>query len=99
MRRRTTIITTAAIAAVGLGTGLAFWIGQPSYEDTVKACTKALAAQYKADGKGKPEACDGVKQDDYDALNVNAAMGDLGWLDDDGKFDKNKMLDSMTETP
>lgn len=99
MRRRTTLITTAAVAVAGLGTGLGLWLVQPSYNDIVKGCQKALVAQYKAGGKGKPSACDGVKKDDYDVLNINAAMGHLGWLDGDGHFDENKMLDSTTEQP
>jgi hypothetical protein len=99
MRRRTTLIASAAVAIAAAGTGLGLWLSQPSYDDTVKACTKALAAQGKAGGSGKPKACDKVKNDDYTALALHAAMGDLGWLGDDGKFDENKMLDSSTETP
>lgn len=95
MQRRTiAIAVSAAVLALG-GVTTAVWMnGGESYDDTVKACQKALAAQYKADGKGKPTACNDVKDDDYDALVLNAAMGDLGWLDDDGQFDKNKMIEN-----
>lgn len=99
MRRRTTIIGTATLAVAGAATGLGIWLSQPSYDDVVKGCEKALAAQYKAGGKGKPAACSGVKDDDYTVLVAQAAMGHLGWLDDDGKFDENKMLDSVSEQP
>lgn len=93
MRRTTTVVLIAAgLALAGCSSG-------PSYNETVKECRAALAAQYKANGHGKPSECDGVKKDDYDALVVSAAMGNLGWTDSDGNFDENKMLDSATETP
>lgn len=95
-KRRLPLIVAAVTAAVLAIGGTAYWISRPSYNDIVKDCQKALVAQYKADGKGKPSACKDVKGDDYDALVVNAAMGHLGWLDDDGNFDENKMLDDAT---
>lgn len=99
MRHRATIITAIAVTIAGGGTGLGLWLSQPSYDDTVKSCEKALTAQYKAGGEGKPDACKGVKEDDYTALVANAAMGHLGWLDDEGNLDEDEMLDSVTESP
>ena len=92
MRRTILLAVVCLLALSGCSSG-------PSYEETVKGCQAALAAQYKADGKGKPGECKGVKKDDYDALVLDAAMGDLGWTDENGDFDENKMLDSVTETP
>lgn len=91
--------TTATIALVGSCLALAGCSSGPSYNETVKQCSAALEAQYKAGGKGKPADCKGVKPDDYDALLANAVMGHLGWTDSNGDFDENKMLDSVTETP
>ncbi|WP_129307981.1 hypothetical protein [Streptomyces sp. L2] len=100
MKHRTILVASAAALAVaGIITGLVIWLNQPSYNDTLDACAKALDTQYKAGGHGKPGACHGVKDDDYTTLVANAAMGHLGWLDDDGNLDENKMLDSVTETP
>jgi hypothetical protein len=99
MRRPKLAIITAALIIVA-GAAVAVWLMiRPSYDDVVKGCQKALAAQYKAGGKGKPADCKDVKADDYDALVLNAAMDHLGWTDEDGNFDKNKMLDSATEQP
>ena len=95
MRRRTALITSAAVAVAAVGTGLGIWLSQPSYDDVLKDCSKALVAQAKAGGKGKPKACDGVKKDDYDTLSVAAAIDGLGWTDSDGNFDESKMLDSL----
>ncbi|MFJ4515212.1 hypothetical protein [Streptomyces sp. NPDC088816] len=97
MRRRTLLITAATVAVAGIITGLVVWLSHPSYDDVVKGCATALKEQYAQDGQGKPDACHDVKADDYSALVLQAAMGDLGWLDDDGKFDKNKMIDDVTE--
>jgi hypothetical protein len=94
-RRRTLIVAAVTAVALAIG-GTVYWISRPSYDDIVHGCQKALAAQYKADGRGKPSACKDVKGGDYDALVLNAAMGDLGWVDGDGKFDENKMLDDAT---
>jgi hypothetical protein len=61
---------------------------------------KALAEQSKAGKKSKPDACEDVKKDDYGALVVSNAINDLGWTDDEGNFDKNKMLeDGLNDRP
>ncbi|MEV7034612.1 hypothetical protein AB0N99_30825 [Streptomyces sp. NPDC093272] len=91
MHRR---ITTAALAAVTLA--LAGCSAGPSYNETVKQCSAALDAQYKAGGKGKPADCKGVKPDDYSVLVGDAAIRHLGWTDSDGNFDKNKMQEDTT---
>ncbi|WP_190172933.1 hypothetical protein [Streptomyces mirabilis] len=97
-KRRNLII--AAVTAVALATGgTAYWISRPSYDDIVKGCTKALAAQYKAGGKGKPSACNDVKSDDYDTLVLSSVIDGLGWTDKDGNFDENKMLESTLDQP
>lgn len=99
MRRRTALISSAAVVIAGAGAGLGIWLSQPSYDDIVKGCEKALAAQMKANGHGKPAACKDVKSGDYPTLVENAVIGHLGWTDSDGNFDENKMLDSVTQTP
>ncbi|MEW1753467.1 hypothetical protein [Streptomyces angustmyceticus] len=91
MRIRTAV--TAAAVLVGLAgfTGC----GQ-SYKELTEGCLTALKA--RADGdKSKPAECEGVKRKDYTALVTSVAIDDLGWTDEDGKFDKNKMLDSLKD--
>ncbi|WP_069173487.1 hypothetical protein [Streptomyces griseus] len=91
MHRRTIAILAAAVIA-GAVTGLVIWLSQPSYDDIADNCVAAL--KERADGdKAKPKACDGLTDDDYDALLMSHIMGDLGWLDDEGRFDKNRMLE------
>jgi hypothetical protein len=97
-KRRNLIVAAAVAVALAIAGGV-YWLSRPSYDDIVKGCQKALVAQYKAGGKGKPSACGDVKGDDYDALVLNATLGHLGWLDDDGNFDKNKMLESTLDQP
>ncbi|MFE5217482.1 MULTISPECIES: hypothetical protein [unclassified Streptomyces] len=99
MSRKTTLITAAAVAVAALIAGLAYWLAQPSYDDVVKGCKKALAAQGDREGKGRPADCDGVRKNDYDALVLDAALNHLGWTDKDGNFDKQKMIDSLDDQP
>lgn len=94
-KRRRTLIVIAAVAVAALAiAGTVVWVNATSYDDTVAACKKALTAQMKAGGEGKPSACKDVKQDDYDALvvaNVIDGMSkkDRDMLDyyDDGSID------------
>ncbi|MFF3928580.1 hypothetical protein [Streptomyces hirsutus] len=100
MQRRTITISAAALTIAAAITGLIVWLIQPSYDDIVKDCQKALAAQLDADGKGRPDACKDVKDDDFDALLMNAILGNEGWLGEDGRFDENKMLeDTLDDMP
>lgn len=99
MRRRTIWIILSAAVTVLVIAGTVVWLNAESYDETVAKCQKALVAQYKADGHGKPDACKDVKQDDYDALAVSAAIDGLGWTDENGDFDENKMIDSATSEP
>jgi cytochrome c1 len=95
MNARITAIVAATVITLITAGGALWWSSQPSYGDTVKACAQALKAQYEAHGHGKPEQCHGVKDDDYDTLVASAAMDSLGWTDEDGNFDENKMIDSV----
>lgn len=89
MRIRTAITTAALLA--GLATGCS-----QSYEDLTSDCLAALKARTDGD-KGKPEACEDVKSDDYTALVVSVGIDDLGWSDENGDLDEGKMLDSLTD--
>ena len=90
-RTKGIIIGAATIAAASIG-GIAFWLAQPSYDDIVKDCMRAV--EERADGdKSKPAACDELKEKDYDAVILNHVIDDLGWTDDEGNFDKNKMIE------
>lgn len=83
MRRTTILITTAALAVAGGITALVIWLQQPSYDDIVKGCQRALVAQTKAGGKGKPSACKDVKQDDYDDIVMANVIGGMSKKDRD----------------
>ncbi|MFE2326104.1 hypothetical protein ACFXD5_19615 [Streptomyces sp. NPDC059385] len=84
----------AAITALaGAALLLAGCSSQPTYDESVQQCVKALKARH-LDDKTKPKVCEPLKEDDYTLLVANQAMGDLGWTDKDGNFDRNKMLQS-----
>jgi hypothetical protein len=87
-------IILACAAVLVLATGCA-----PSYDEQVLTCQKALKAHdFDAHplsvGERLPQ-CDALKKEDYDALNQNAILDRLGWLDDEGRFDENEMHDSV----
>ncbi|MEU5773876.1 hypothetical protein ABZ819_11370 [Streptomyces venezuelae] len=93
--RRTTLIATLATAALLTGGG-AWWLTQPSYDDKVNACGAALKDRPE-NVKEKPGACDGVKEDAYDAMLMSHVIDELGWTDDDGNFDENKMIEDSLD--
>jgi hypothetical protein len=97
-RTKLIIISVATTVAAGVG-GLAFWLSQPTYDDHVKSCMQAVKERPEGD-KSKPGACDELKKDDYNAVVMNQVIGDLGWTDEDGNFDKNEMIeDGLNDTP
>lgn len=83
MRTRTT--ATLLLAAVLL----AGCSGEPSYDESVQACVKAIKARPAGD-KSKPKPCEPLKEDDYTLVVMRGVMGDLGWTDENGRFDKEK---------
>lgn len=86
---------TTALAAVLL-LGGAGCSEEPSYEEIAEQCVAAL--KDRAPGvKAKPSECDGLKEDDYSALLLDGTLDDLGWTDENGEFDENKMLDDVLE--
>lgn len=87
-------IRTAAVGIVLLA-GLAVGCSQ-SYDEMANDCLAALKARPDGD-TSKPSECEGLKRKDYTALVASVAIDDLGWTDEDGKFDKGKMLDSLTK--
>ncbi|MEU4142310.1 hypothetical protein [Streptomyces parvulus] len=99
MKRRTIAIVAAALVVAGAVAGLVLWLSQPSYDEIADTCLTAL--KERPEGvKAKPEACDGLTKEDYDALALSQVLGDLGWADDEGRFDKNRMLEgTLNETP
>ncbi|MEV5383014.1 hypothetical protein [Streptomyces sp. NPDC052721] len=91
----------AAALVIAAGAAVSVWLMvRPTYDDVMKDCQKALAAQYKTDREGKPAACKDVKDDDYSALVLQAAADHLGWTDENGDIDPRKMLeDAATAEP
>lgn len=46
-------------------------------------------------GKDRPEGCESLSEDDYTALRTAKVIDGLGWTDEDGKFDKLKMVKGL----
>lgn len=96
-RNRRNMIVAAIVAGVLAIGGGAYWLTRPSYDDIVKDCQTALVAQTKAGGKGKPSACEDVKEDDYAALVMSNAIDGMSKKDRDmlDYYDDGSINDSL----
>jgi ABC-type Fe3+-hydroxamate transport system substrate-binding protein len=65
------------------------------YESAAKEAFDAVEKKTKEGGKGRPEACEPLSEDDYTALLTAEAIDGLGWTGGDGRFDKLKMVESL----
>jgi hypothetical protein len=65
------------------------------YEGVAADAFDALDKKTKEGGKGRPEGCDPLSEDDYTALLTAKAIDGLGWTGEDGRFDKLKMVESL----
>jgi hypothetical protein len=94
MRRTTTatLLAAACLLLAAATTGCS-----KSYDEIAEDCVAALKDRKPGD-ESKPDACEGLKKDDYDALVISHVLRDeLGWIDEDGNVDKNKMLEDALE--
>ncbi|MFI8448216.1 hypothetical protein [Streptomyces erythrochromogenes] len=82
--------TAAALTTLLLLTACS---SQPTYDESVQACAKAIKARPAGD-KTKPKPCEPLKDDDYTLIVTSKAIDDLGWTDENGDFDENKMIQS-----
>ncbi|MCX5365930.1 hypothetical protein OG864_45350 [Streptomyces sp. NBC_00124] len=86
-RRTVAIILSVAAVAIAVA-GAIVWFNAESYEDTVASCRKGIDSS--ATKTNRPEVCEGVTQDDYDALLVSWTLKHT--FDDMSKTDQD-MLD------
>lgn len=87
----------AALAIATAGLLLLAGCSSESYNTKTDHCAAAIKDRPAGD-KSKPKACDGIKQDDYDTLNVAAGLTKNGIVDSDGNVDLDKLL-SPADTP
>lgn len=97
MRNRPVILVISLLVVAGVAATVWAFL-RPTYGDTVSSCEKALAARAEGD-KAKPDACDGLKQDDYDALLVGQVLKDGGVVDEDGNVDLRRLADDPSTQP
>lgn len=79
----------------GVGTPVAW---QPRYKGDPEPWVDAadtVEEKTEAGGKGRPEACEPLSEDDYTVLLMAKAIGGLGWTDKGGQFDKLKMVEGL----
>lgn len=86
---RKLIITISAGLVAAVAATVLFVVFHKSYGDYANECAAALANHVY----GKPAACKHISEDDYNALMVSQSIDDLGWTDENGDFDPNKMLE------
>ncbi|MFJ1869950.1 hypothetical protein [Streptomyces chartreusis] len=89
--KRWHIITAALVLVAGLAvTG--WLIVRPTYDETVNTCIAALKDRTEGD-KAKPDACDGVKEDDYTLIEMHQILDKQGVWNDDGSVNMEQLLD------
>ncbi|WP_151898280.1 hypothetical protein [Streptomyces sp. C8S0] len=89
MRTRTTTAAIALLLATLTGCSSS---EQPKTQDEIAArCAPALKARPEGD-TSKPKECEGLTTDNYDLLVVSSAVDELGWIDDNGNVDMDKLL-------
>ncbi|MCX4622797.1 hypothetical protein ACF09G_13090 [Streptomyces albogriseolus] len=89
MRTRTAL--TAALLALAALTAAC----GKSEEEIANDCKQALASGERATKTDRPDACEGLPQDDYDALVMSQALKDTGVVDDNGNVDLGELLDDQ----
>lgn len=86
MRTRTALAAVLfAFAALTVSCG-------KSEEEIAADCQKALEAGEHATKTERPKACEGLPQDDYDALLMSQVLRDSGVIDKDGNVDPEGLL-------
>ncbi|TQL21956.1 hypothetical protein [Streptomyces sp. SLBN-134] len=63
-----------------------------SDEEIAADCAKALASGQTATKTDRPDACEGLPDDDYEALLMSQALKDSGVIDKDGNVDAEGLL-------
>ncbi|MGI5196564.1 hypothetical protein ACQEVY_23430 [Streptomyces sp. CA-288835] len=65
------------------------------YEGVAEDAFDTVEKKTQEGGKGRPEACEPLSEDDYTALLMAKAIGGLGWTGEGGEFDKLKMVEGL----
>lgn len=84
--KRAHVIIAALVIAAGVA--VTVWLlVRPTYDEMVKDCEKAInSSSTKTD---RPEACEGLSQDDYDTLHMGWILHNT--LDDMPKKDRDTL--------
>ncbi|WP_171117806.1 MULTISPECIES: hypothetical protein [unclassified Streptomyces] len=83
---------TAAVAALFALAALTAACGK-SEEEIAEDCQKVLATTTVDLKDDRPEACEGLSQDDYEALVFSQRLQDSGLIDENGDVDMSELLD------
>ncbi|MFE2046375.1 hypothetical protein ACFXAZ_36735 [Streptomyces sp. NPDC059477] len=88
MKTRTTTLA-ALLALTVLTAGCS-----KSQDEIAEDCQAALATVDTTQlGDDRPAACDGLSDDDYNALRISAGLRDSGIVDDNGNVDVDELLE------
>lgn len=89
--KRSHIIIASLVLAAGLAvTG--WLIVRPTYDERVEECIAAIEDRSEGDTT-KPDACKGVKEDDYTLIEMHQVFDDQGVWNEDGSVNMEKLLE------
>lgn len=65
------------------------------YEGAAKDAADTVEKKTKEGGESRPEACEPLSEDNYNALLMAKVIDGLGWTREGGEFDKLKMAEGL----
>lgn len=79
--KRRSIVIAASLVTLGIG-GVTYNVVHKTQDEIATGCSKALIARGEP-SPTRPEACEGLTEDNYDKLVIHSIMVDQGYVDDD----------------
>lgn len=67
----------------------------PQYANVAREASDTLERKTEEGGEGRPGVCEPLSEDDYTVLLMAKAIDGLGWTNEEGQFDKLKMVESL----
>jgi hypothetical protein len=92
MRRTTVLLAACLLAGAAVGCS-----SEKSQDEIAAECVKAITDA--STETSRPDECEGLPQDDYEALLMSWVLKDQGVIDENGDVDMGELLEDTTAAP